>query len=142
MTEFEADLLAVIKALAGPYEFLGGKAIWNVILFSPSDYTLADNDSRRIIRGQEIVSSLPNVILAAARLAYEDSPTVFQDQSKRDRVLKRISDVRQPGTRFLGGEAKPPGQETEKRIEEYDRVRGSVLLRMLRSNGLPSDADQ
>jgi len=130
---FEEDIPKVVGALLkGPYPEFGGVSLREVLCFSAEEQVAASQDASRLLTPENPRSSNVRVLLAAARLAYEQNPKAYAKNDAQLVVLTRIEQALETGVRNS-----PQGQGTQeaKALEKADREAGAQLLGFLSSKG-------
>lgn len=127
MQEFEEDVPKIVKALlAGPYpEFRTNKGTLSEVLSFPlADQRLAVENARKLLTGDAIKGRSPRLLLASARLAYEQSPEKYNEVKAHQRILRLIADEQRRGVR------RGPKLKSEEQ-RKHDEAAGRELFKML-----------
>jgi len=123
MPEFKEDVPKIVKALlAGPYpEFMTAKGtLPELIYFSLADQRQSVENATNLLSDGAVKGRSPRLLLASARLAYEQSPEKYDEVNAHERVLRLIEDEQQRGVRRV-----------EPEEEQHDLAAGRELFKML-----------
>lgn len=124
--EFEQDIPRVVDALlTGPIPELGNVSLREVLCFSAADQRNAALEVTRLLRAEKPSSSNVRVLLAAARLAYEQDPVTYARHNAETLVLQKIEKDRETGVR---NSPTGSGAKEAKQLEAADREAGARLF--------------
>ena len=135
MTEFEQDIPTIVEGLLnGRYPEFGGVTLPEIISFSGKDHDRSKSDAELILEGYDPQAETVPSLFASVRLAFEKKPEEFgkksEDSKKKsvqERILNRISDMRELGVRF-GEKNDLQDPEFLKTLEKHDNEAGKKLF--------------
>jgi hypothetical protein len=138
-TVYDRDVPAVVEAIiGGPYDALGGAPLDTLDSFTREMQDLAASSARDALRRLRPRASDARVLLAAARLAYEEDRGGYRDVGVAERLVTRICKEQDVGVRGLGAGA-PPADDRDARDARAGR---SLAAAIARRHGLNLDLDK
>ncbi|MFN0087461.1 MAG: hypothetical protein ACKVX9_18875 [Blastocatellia bacterium] len=119
LAEFEPDLKIIVPALLdGRFPELGDRRLREVLRFTKDQQEEAKITVRQLMDEEAPASADLRVLLAAARLGYEQDPAAYESRNLPAALLAHIQGVIKPGTR--AGEALPEEEELAARAADYE----------------------
>ena len=131
MSDFDADVAAIVEAILGSEHEIGGKA-WSLskipdLRFTPADWSFAKEAVKEKLRGKtpESANTAPRLV-AAARFLFEQDPAEYVRGNYGDAFSRHIEVIVRPGTR--AGEA-PASEDEKERLSATSRALGEAWFR-------------